>query len=194
MIRPTRAGTDGPGDELLAGPALAADQHGDVGVGDPLDHAQDLAHLLALAEQERLPVEALEVSGRRAVGNGPRASRGPVQRLAERRLQLVGLEGLAQEVGRAVSNRLDDGAGPSVPREHDDRNARVDRLEALERLHPTDAGQDHVERDHVRPCALEGGQGLLAGLDGLDLIAEPAGEDGQHLPDARVVVHDQQSA
>src|SRR5512138_1354226 len=42
LIAPARELEDRARDELLAGPALAAHEHGDVGVGDLLD---DLAHL-----------------------------------------------------------------------------------------------------------------------------------------------------
>ena len=38
-------------DQLLAGAALAADEHGDVGVGDAADQLAHLAHLVARAEQ-----------------------------------------------------------------------------------------------------------------------------------------------
>ena len=36
-------------DQLLADAALAADEHGDVAVGDLLDHRGDAAHLFAVA-------------------------------------------------------------------------------------------------------------------------------------------------
>ena len=43
-----------PRDQLLAGAALAADQDGDVGVGDALDQVPDLGHPLAVAEEHRV--------------------------------------------------------------------------------------------------------------------------------------------
>ncbi len=41
-------------DELLAGAALAANQHRDVGVGDALDQVAHLGHPLAVAEEHRV--------------------------------------------------------------------------------------------------------------------------------------------
>ena len=48
---PRRAAWIGARDELLARAALAAHQHGDVGVGDAIDELAHLAHLVARAEQ-----------------------------------------------------------------------------------------------------------------------------------------------
>ena len=53
LSRRERASVDRAGDELLAGAALAADQHGDVGVRDALDQLADLGHALAVAEEHR---------------------------------------------------------------------------------------------------------------------------------------------
>ena len=46
-----RRGVDGARDELLAGSALAADEHRHVGVGDASDEVVHFPHLLARAEQ-----------------------------------------------------------------------------------------------------------------------------------------------
>ena len=44
---PRRGVVDGARHELLAGSALAADQHGDIGIGHPLDQLVNLPHLFA---------------------------------------------------------------------------------------------------------------------------------------------------
>ena len=50
-MAPRASLVDGARDQLLAGAALAADEHRDVGVGDAIDEVVDLAHLVAAAEQ-----------------------------------------------------------------------------------------------------------------------------------------------
>jgi hypothetical protein len=57
-------------DQLLAGAALAADEHRDVGVGDAIDQRAHLAHLIARAEQ--LTVDRRGVARRHGDGDGVR--------------------------------------------------------------------------------------------------------------------------
>ncbi len=52
LVPPRRRLVDGARDQLLAGTALAANQHGDVGVGDARDEFVNFAHLLVAAEQD----------------------------------------------------------------------------------------------------------------------------------------------
>jgi hypothetical protein len=50
LVRPQAVVVDRVGDEVLAGAALAADQHGRVAVGDLLDQPVDLLHRVARAD------------------------------------------------------------------------------------------------------------------------------------------------
>ena len=51
----------GTGDELFAGPALSADEHGDVRVRDLFDEVPDLDHRLAVTEEHRVLGLAFEL-------------------------------------------------------------------------------------------------------------------------------------
>ena len=53
LVAPERRRAQRPRDQLLAGAALAADQDGDVGVGDALDQIAHFGHPLAVAEEHR---------------------------------------------------------------------------------------------------------------------------------------------
>ena len=62
LLLARRALVDGARDQLLADAALAADQHGDVAVGDLLDDERDLAHRRAVAPaDERLALIVAEL-------------------------------------------------------------------------------------------------------------------------------------
>ncbi len=52
LVTARRLAVDGARHQFLAGAALAADQHGDVGIGDARDQILDLAHLLVPPEQD----------------------------------------------------------------------------------------------------------------------------------------------
>src|SRR5215475_5961384 len=104
-IAPAGELEDRAGDELLARSALAAHEHGDVGVGDLLDDVAHLTHLRVVAEEQeqlglraRAPAQSLDLLLQRAL----------LERLLEGELELLDLEGLPQEVGRAEPHRLDD--------------------------------------------------------------------------------------
>ena len=131
---------------FLAGAALAADQHRDVGVGDLLDDLAHLAHLrVVAAEHQQLGLGAhtaaqlLDLLPERAL----------LERLVEGDLELLDLEGLAQEIGGAELHRLDDGARLAVTRQHDHRNLRQALLQPSQRLESVHAGQHEVERHEV---------------------------------------------
>ena len=139
-------------DQLLAGAALAAHQHGDVGVGDLLDDVAHLLHLRVVAAQEqqlglgaRAPAQPLDLLLERAL----------LERLLEGELELLDLERLAQEVGRAEPHRLDDVARLAVPGEHHHRHVGQALLEPPQRLEPVHARQHDVERDEVGPRLVE---------------------------------------
>ena len=93
-------------DELLARAALAANQHGDVGIRHPLDQVLDLSHRRAVAEQHRVLGLLLELVAE--VCDFLREL--PLlERVAEQHFELGVLERLADEVGGAQLHRLHDG-------------------------------------------------------------------------------------
>ena len=54
LLRARARVVDGVGDHLLARPALARDEHGDVGVLHPIDERVELAHRRARADEARV--------------------------------------------------------------------------------------------------------------------------------------------
>ena len=92
----------GPGDQLLAGPALALDQHGGGGGRDLLHHPHHLLHRRAFGDQlRRAPRDLLAQP--EVLPAQPLA----LLRLAQDEEHLVGAEGLAQIVVGAGLHRLD---------------------------------------------------------------------------------------
>ena len=52
LVTARRLAVDGARHQFLAGAALAADEHGDVGIGDARDQVLDLPHLLVPPQQD----------------------------------------------------------------------------------------------------------------------------------------------
>ena len=107
---------EGACDELLAGAALAAHQHGDVGVRHLLDDLRVTSRILR--------VVAARISSSVSERARPRSCSTSwlegalLQRLLEGELELLHLERLAQEVGCAEPHGLDDVARLTVAGEH----------------------------------------------------------------------------
>ena len=164
LVAPERGGAERPRDQLLAGAALAANQHRDVGVGDALDQVAHLGHPLAVAEQHAgtCDCDCELLAQRRHL-----ATELPLlERVGERHFEIGLVERLADEVGGAELHRLHDGRRPALAREHDDRDVAIDLLERGERLEPVHrARHHHVEDDGRRPL------GVVA-LDRLFGVAE----------------------
>ena len=78
---------DGPGDQFLAGAALAQDQHRGLGLGDVLDQLHDLPHRRALADDFLVaghlvdrPPQLQVLLAQPPLGQGLRAPRGSAPR------------------------------------------------------------------------------------------------------------------
>ena len=78
LLRRAAAAVDGPGDERFAGAAFAGDQHRSSGVGDAVDHVEDLEHAMIMADdvlhaeaEIELGLEALVFLDHLALGEGP---------------------------------------------------------------------------------------------------------------------------
>jgi hypothetical protein len=138
---------DGVRGELLAGPALAADQHGGSGDGDAAEGVEDFLHGLAATQQipeALLPLDA-RAQSRDLVLESP-----PLEQLTDLDAQGLHLEGFGDVVRRSALHGLDgagDGLGCS-----EDHDRRRDRLlgDLLEQGQSAAAGHDEVEQDQVR--------------------------------------------
>ena len=115
LVAPARRGVERARDQLLAGAALAANQHRDVGVGDALDQLAHLGHPLAVAEEQRVTALRLQLLAQRRDFAAELPLR---QRVGERHFEVGFVERLADEIGRAELHRLHDrrrcGPGPTA--------------------------------------------------------------------------------
>ena len=113
------------------------------------------------------------------------AQRAVLERLLEGELELLDLEGLAQEVGRAEPHRLDDGARLAVAREHHHRDVGHPLLQLAQGLEAVHAREHHVERDQIGARLVEGAQRLLAARHGADVVALARDQGLEVLADTR---------
>src|SRR5690606_6092462 len=156
-VAPSRQLVDRLRDDLLARPALAADQHAHRGAGHARDLVIDLAHHFGSAPQRaeaayvaRILLEArdalLHVGGRRD----------PRQNV----LQVAEVDRLDEVVGRAEAQRLDRGVETCMPREHDDLAACERLRTVVEQYHAVDVRKHKVKHHQIRHARRE----LLAWL------------------------------
>ena len=118
-------GVDGLGDELLAGAALARDEHDGVGRRDAHDAPEHLAHGPRSADDVLELVAILELAReeRHLAGEAP-----VVERLGDLDEELLLGERLLDVVEGAEAHRLDGALDRAVRRHHDDLRQRVSVL------------------------------------------------------------------
>ena len=187
-LGPVRVHVDGPGDELLAGAALALEEDRAPGRGGGLDEVEDVLHGLALAddvgEAEALPelvlepdvlvLEALALEGL----------------LDGHEQELVVLERLLDVVEGADLHGRDGRLDRAVGRDDDDRDQGIDPLDPPQDLDAVHPRHEKVEEDDVEGLGGEFLQRLLARARDLDLVALRRQELGQDVVDDRLVVDD----
>ena len=146
LVAARRVGVDGLGDELLAGSALALDEHGRAAGSDLRDEVEQLEHDVALADDvlERVALleGALELHD---LGLGLLlADRG-----ADVGEQLLVVPGLLDEVRGAGADGIHDIADSSVGRDHDDRQLGCEALDARQKVETALAGKREVEQQEI---------------------------------------------
>ncbi len=192
-VAPAALRMDGVGEELLAGPALALDEHRGVGPGDPRHDVEDLAHLGRVAD------EVLEPGGRLRVPHLlSRFGLHPVeeQGAAENDPQRVDVDGLRLVVESPGLHRPE-GVGPvGVPREDHDPGGRRRAEDLLQGLQPflsrVGGGREAQVEGHYRRLGLaEPREGLRAvpGEDEAEFVPQRVFELGLN---GLVVLDDQQ--
>ena len=173
------------GDELLAGPVFAGDQDTALGSGGKLQVAAQSAHRLGIADQVpfrfepvgeflHFPLEAVAL-----------------ERVLHRDHHPVQRQGLLQEVVGADPHRLDRRVDVAVAGDHDDRCREVSITEFREHVQAVAVGQPHVEQDEIELVARHQGapaDPVRGGGDRVTLVLE---DPPQRLPDAGLVVDDQ---
>ncbi len=176
-----------PRQQLLAGAALAQDQHGRRQLRDLVDQIEDVARHLARADDELalglvgdlrrqrqdLTVEILPLAG-----------------VANQRAQLVVVEVLGDVVIGAVLHRLHGGFDFVDGRDHQDLDQAVILLDDPQHLEAADARQPDVQQDQVDILAIEDRQRRLAAADAQDAVL-PLQDRRQRVAHAFVVVDDE---
>ncbi len=113
--RPVPAGgalMNRPRHQLLADPALPSNQHGDVAVGNLLDHLGDAPHLLAVAPHRTVFVIAQLLAELAQLRHQPVLLDGVLDGDVERDLsKSLGIVRLDDVVGRAETHGFDNGRG-----------------------------------------------------------------------------------
>jgi hypothetical protein len=181
---------DGPGDQFLAGAALAGDQHRHVLGGHPADRLVHLQHGRAGADDGPVHLGVGKV-----YRNHSRLAHAPghFQRLADHPPQLGQVERLEEVVVGPLFHCLDGRVRPLGHRDEDDWDARVDSADGLVDVQAGLVGQAQVQEDHVRrfgPDALNPVRPRAGHLD-------PVGGGGErlahlHRDQGRVVVDEQE--
>ncbi len=180
---------DGPRDQLLAGAALAADQHGDVLRGDAADCFVDLLHRFAAADHHV------------GVAAGPRPARihrhghvhGPpdLKGLPDQLAHLGKVERLEQVVEGAALHGLDGRLAVAAGRDEDHRQRSVVALNAVEDVEPFRIGQHDVQKHRVDLMPGQHLHGVRSSgsrvQDGIGLVEDLA----KNLKDGGIIVDNQ---
>jgi hypothetical protein len=137
---------DGPGDEFLAGAALAGDHHGHVAGGDLADGLEDFLHRGRTAHDALAVV--VDVDRGLVVANRPEIGVG-LERILGQREDLRGVEWLHHVVERAVLHRLDGGLRRAKGGHEDDQLPGVHPAHVLQGLDAAHAAHAHVHEHEV---------------------------------------------
>ena len=160
---------DGLGEELLAGAALAGDEHGDVGRGDLPHDLEDARHERPGADDALEPESLVELAFQVQVAPGQAL---PLQGLLDDRAQLRQVHGFHQVRRRAllhgVHGRLDVG----VTGDGDDLDVRVFLPGRQKDVQAVGVRQLQVGDDDVHVLGVQKVQALLAAGGLEDLGAE----------------------
>ncbi len=186
-VRIAGLAVDQPRQQLLAGAALAEDQHRRRQLRDLVHQIDDVARHLARADDELALGLVGDLGGQRqdlAVEVLPLAG------VAHERSKLVVVEVLGDVVVGAVLHRLHGGLDLVDGRDHDDLDQAVVFLDDPQHLEAADAGQPDVEQHEVDVFAVQDGEGRFAARD--PQHAELALENGrQGVPHPLIVVDDE---
>ena len=174
-------------DELLAGAALAGDQHGRARRRDALDGAEHAAHHLALADQAPEPRLARHLV---AQAHDFLFERAALEELAHLDAQRVDLEGLGHEVGGAELHRLDGGRDGARRREHQHRRRVVALGQLAQEVDAGATGHHEIEQHGVGGTLVEQRKSRVDVARGrhVELVLE---QHPQRLADTGLIVDDE---
>jgi hypothetical protein len=180
--RSLRVRVDGAGDQLLAGSALAGDEHGDVGRSDADHPREQLTHRRGPTDQVVQLVSLAEL-----VGEQPHVDEepAPLERALDAHQELALLERLVQVIAGPHLHGLDGALDRAVAGHHDHlrRGRHFQRAaqhgKAVERRH-LEIGEHDVERLRQQPR--ERAFPAVRVRDFVALLAEDERGGGAHVP------------
>ena len=164
------------GEELLAGPALALEEHRRVRRRRPLQAREHFPQRQVVADQLRRAAPDRELLlEQQVLGHHPAL----FERARDEQGQVIGIDGLGEKIERAFFHRGDGILDAPVRRHDDHRDVGVELLRRAQHAEPIALGEPQV-REHD-------GRALLEHPHGLGLIARL--EHGMSLPLERVPEH-----
>ena len=177
-----------PGRHLLAGAALAGDQHGSVGGSHPLDQREDALHRATLADDAFEPVVERQFLPQGCVLPNQSGAFGD---LPDDHLELIWGKRLAQIVGCPALHGLHSRLHGGVPGNHHHLARDAGCLEVLEDLQAVHFRHDQVEEDDVELARQGCLEARLRILTASDLMPVGSEDTGATVADDRLVVDDE---
>ena len=177
-------------DDLLAGAALAGDEHGGVGRRDALDQVVCLLHRGALPDEgvesrqpSRLQAQPLHLLAQAAVRRRP----------VDRDREDVELDRLVDEVVGAHADGSDRRVEAAERGEHDDGHVGAAAHDALAKLEAAEAAHVEIRHDDVEVLRVERPERLVRRRSRLDDEASLAEPESEGLAQRRVVIDQKDS-
>jgi hypothetical protein len=188
--RPPRAERGaGRGDQLLAGAALAGDQHRRDGAADALDEREHRLHLRALADDVVEGVFLLQLAAQVDVLVG---QLGAFERLLGDDLQLLDVERFRHVVVGAELHRFDRRLGRGEGGHHHHRRRRAAALDLAQQVEAVAVGHQHVAEHQRVAGAGEGALRLGGRMRGIDREPFRLEEQRQEVENTVLVVDDEE--
>ena len=170
------------GNQFLARPAFAGDQHGEIVAQQAGDHAVDALHRRTAPDQrERAVLYLLLTLARWTIGD----------RLRHRLRQFVEVEGLGEIFERIAIARTHRRIERVLRGQYDDRHGWGQPAHGVDRCQSVAIFQHHVGEHHVEPVVGQQGIAPRYALAGGNIEAVLAQRLGNHRRDALVVLDQQ---
>jgi hypothetical protein len=185
LFRPAGAAVDGPGHQLLAGAALAGDEHRGVGGRRHADGLAQLPHGRSFSHHTKalagLAAQPVHLAHHLLV----------LEHVAQPEQQRLGGEWLLQQVAGAVARGLHRRGHVGVAADHDDRRVHAAPPQILQHLHAVHVRHLDVQQNDVRRVGLDLLDALRPGRRLEELVALMAQHHPQAAADVGLVVDDE---
>ena len=179
---------NGSRDQLLAGAALARDEHGRTGRGNLLDHLEYMADRVGRTDQLLLGARPAELHAQPLVLVEQPAT---LQHLADFKEQFGVVPRLCQEIRRSATRGFHGGLDGSESGEHHHGQVGIDGADLREDVEARPVGEHQVQQDQVAGIPRDSLQALARGRCREDFVARRLEQQAQAVDDRGLVVDDQ---